>query len=149
MSLLVIAAVVFVFMELGNVLFMYFKPSSTMANSVGVFNAWEKSKQDPEIHDFVKYLVNWVAGTKMIFISLLTVIVVLGDPIVQFFGVLALVISISTFYWRLFPLIRKMDSAGQVTPRNYSRTVGAMILVMIIVFSLSLVLQYLGLVWPL
>ena len=148
MSLLLIAVTVFVLMELSNVLFMYFKPDSTQANSVGVFNAWEKSKQDPEVHDFVKYLVNWVAGTKLIFLSLLIVIVILGDPVVQFFGVLALVISISTFYWRLYPLIRKMDNAGQVTPKNYSRTVAVMILVMIFILSLSLVLQYLGITWP-
>jgi hypothetical protein len=149
MSLLIIAASVFVLMELANVLVMYFKPGSTMANSVGVFNAWEKSKTDSEIHNFVKYLVNWVAGTKLIFLSLLTVIIILGDPVVQFFGGLALVISISTFYWRLYPLIRKMDSEDQITPKNYSRSVAAMILMMILVFSISLVLQYLGITWPL
>ena len=149
MSLLLIVASVFVLMELSNVLAMYFKPGSTKANSVGVFNAWEKSKQHPEIHDFVQYLVNWVAGTKLIFLSLLTVIIILGDPVVQFFGVLVLTVSISTFYWRLYPIIRKMDEDGQVTPKNYSRTVAGMILVMIIIFSLSLILQYFGIKWPL
>ncbi|MFX0107966.1 MAG: hypothetical protein ACFE7R_06770 [Candidatus Hodarchaeota archaeon] len=42
MSLLIIAVIVFVLMELSNVLVMYFKPGSTQANSVGVFSAWEK-----------------------------------------------------------------------------------------------------------
>jgi len=149
MSLLIIAASVFVLMELSNVLFMYFKPGSTKANSVGVFNACKKSKEYPEVHGFVKYLVNWVAGTKLIFLSLLTVIIVLGDPVVQTFGVLALVMSISTFYWKLYPLIREMDRVGQITPRGYSQTVSAMILVMIVTFSISLVLQYFGITWPL
>jgi hypothetical protein len=149
MSLLLIVAIIFVLMEISNVFFMYFKPGSTKANSVGVFNAWENSKQYPEIHDFVRYLVNWVAGTKLIFLSLLTVIIILGDSVIKFFGVLALVISISTFYWRLYPLIRKMDGEGQVTPKNYSRTVATMILVMIITFTISLILQYLGITWPL
>ncbi len=149
MSLLVIVAIVFVFLEFTNVLVMYFKPDSGMANSAGIFSAWEKSKQDPEIHSFVKYLVNWVAGTKLIFLSLLLVIILVGDPVVQFFAGVAMVISISTFYWRLFPLIRKMDNENQVTPKNYSRTVAAMIFVMIVMFAISLVLQYLGITWPL
>ncbi|MFX0107967.1 MAG: hypothetical protein ACFE7R_06775 [Candidatus Hodarchaeota archaeon] len=89
-----------------------------------------------------------MAGTKLIFLSLLTVIIVLGDPTVQFFGVLALVASISTFYWRLYPLIRKMDRENQITPKNYSTTMAAMILVMIIIFSITLILQYWGIAWP-
>jgi hypothetical protein len=47
---------VFVLVELSNVLALYFAPGSKYANSVGVITAWEKSKQYPEIHDFVKYL---------------------------------------------------------------------------------------------
>ena len=144
MSLLLIVAIVFVLMEFSNVLVMYFRPGSTKANSVGIFNAWEKSKQDPEIHNFVKYLINWVAGTKLIFLLLLTVIILFASPAVQFIGIIALVISISTFYWRLYPIIRSMDKEDQITPKNYSRTVAVMILVMIIVFSLALILQYLG-----
>ncbi|MFX1369790.1 MAG: hypothetical protein ACFFAY_14435 [Promethearchaeota archaeon] len=144
MSLLLIVAIVFALMEFSNVLFLYFRPGSTRANSVGVFNAFEKSKQDSEIHNFIKYLVNWVAGTKLIFLSLLTVIIAFGGPVVQFFGIIALVISISTFYWRLYPIMRTMDGEDQITPKNYSRTVAAMILVMIIIFSLALILQYFG-----
>ena len=149
MSLLVIVAIVFVFLEFSNVLVMYFKPDSGMANSVGVFSAWEKSKQDSEVHSFVKYLVNWVAGTKLIFLSLLVVIILVGDPTVQFFAGLAMVVSISTFYWRLFPLMRKMDNEDQVTPKNYCRSVAVMIFIMIVMFAISLILQYLGITWPL
>ena len=48
-------------MEIANVLSLYFKPESKMFNGIGVFKAWEKSKEDPEVHDLVRYLVFWVA----------------------------------------------------------------------------------------
>ena len=54
-------------METANVATLYFFPGSKYANGVGVFKAWEGSKQYPEIHKFVQYLVNWVAGTKLLF----------------------------------------------------------------------------------
>jgi len=63
-----------------------------------VFKAWEKSKADPEIHDLVKYLVNWVAGTKLIFISLLIVILIVADDRTVVFARIALVISITSFF---------------------------------------------------
>ena len=66
-----IIVIVFLVMEVLNVLTLYFSPGSKTANSAGIFKAWEKSKNDPEVHDMVKYLVYWVAGTKVIFISLL------------------------------------------------------------------------------
>jgi len=104
---------------------------------VGVFKAWEKSKNDPEIHDFVKYLVNWVAGTKLIFILLLIVILyTAGDQSLIFTGI-ALVVSITSFFWRLFPLIRKMDRNDQIDPKNYSAVLGWMILALILVFLVA------------
>ena len=64
MTLIKVVILLFILLELSNVLALYFAPGSKYANAVGVFTAWEKSKQYPEIHDFVKYLVYWVAGTK-------------------------------------------------------------------------------------
>ena len=116
---------------------LYFFPGSKYANGVGVFKAWEKSKNDPEIHDFVKYLVNWVAGTKLIFILLLIVILyTAGDQSLIFTGI-ALVVSITSFFWRLFPLIRKMDRNDQIDPKNYSAVLGWMILALILVFLVA------------
>ncbi len=66
MSAISIVTILFLILEMTNVLTLYFFPGSKYANAIGVFKAWEKSKADPEIHDFVKYLVNWVAGTKLI-----------------------------------------------------------------------------------
>ena len=74
-----IVIIAFILLEASNVLALYFAPGSKRANAVGVFSAWEKSKQYPEIHDFVKYLVYWVAGAKLIFLFLLGGIALLGD----------------------------------------------------------------------
>ncbi len=134
MSLLVLVMAAFMLLEFSNVLALYFRKDSRMANSVGVFNAWEKSKSDSEMHNFVNYLVNWVAGTKLIFLALLTVIILFGTPMMQYWALWALMLSISTFYWKLYPLIKKMDGDSQLTPKGYSRTLGVMISIFIIVF---------------
>jgi hypothetical protein len=132
---------VFLAMEFLNILALYFKPGSKKSNAVGVFKAWEKSKNDPEIHDFVRYLVFWVAGTKVIFILLIIVIIIFGDPLTQSFSIIALIISIATFYWKLFPLIRKMDKGGQIEPKGYSIILGVMILTMMIALLIGFFFQ--------
>lgn len=118
MTFLSFVIIGFLILEVSNVIALYFFPESKYANAIGVFRAWEKSKADPEIHDFVKYLVNWVAGTKLIFILLLIVILIEADDRTLVIAGYTLVISIASFFWRLFPLIRKMDRAGQIEPKN-------------------------------
>ena len=135
MTFILIAIIGFLLLESTNVAVLYFFPDSKLANSVGVFKAWEKSKDDPEMHDFVKYLVSWVAGTKLIFILLLVVILLTADEQTLLLTGIALVMSIAIFFWRLYPLVRKMDRDGNLDPRNYSSVLGWMILGMIIVFS--------------
>ena len=130
----------FLVLETTNVVALYFFPDSKLANSIGVFNAWEKSKGDPEIHNFVKYMVNWVAGTKLIFILLLVVILFTADEQTLLLTGIALVLSIAVFFWRLFPLVRKMDRDDQLDPKNYSAVLGWMILGMIIILSAAVIL---------
>lgn len=130
-----IVIMAFMLLELCNVIALYFFPGTKLANAVGVFSAWEKSKQVPEIHDFIKYLVYWVAGTKLIFILLLGIIALYANLDVQRLSLIALDLATLTFYWRLFPLIRKLDRNGQITPKNYSLTLGGMILLFIVVFT--------------
>ena len=132
-----IVIAMFILLESSNVLALYFAPGSKYANAVGIFTAWEKSKQYPEIHEFVKYLVNWVAGAKLIFLLLLAAIVIFADIEIQHLSLLALALATSAFYWRLFPLIRKMDRNGQIEPRNYSMVFGIMILIFIVVFVVA------------
>jgi len=137
MTIIEVVILGFVLLELSNVLMLYFAPDSKNANAVGVFSAWEKSKQYPEIHDLVKYLVFWVAGTKLIFILLLMVIILFADAATQRVCVLALIIAILSFYWRLFPLIRKMDQSGQIEPKNYSIVLGVMIFAFVVILLIA------------
>lgn len=135
-----IAIIIFVVLETGNIMMMYFMPDSKIGNGIGVFKAWEKSKSDPEMHNFAKYLVNWVAGTKLIFILLLIVILIWGDEkLLPYVGV-AMTLSIATFFFRLFPTIKEMDQKGQIDPTGYSKTLRWMILGMIIMFTTAILL---------
>ena len=122
----------FILLEVTNVLALYFKPGTKLANGVGVFKAWETSKADPEVHAFVRYLVYWVAGTKLIFLGLLTAILLYGAPELQRIALVVLVVAIATFYLRLFPLIRGMDREGQIDPPGYSRILGILIALFIL-----------------
>jgi len=137
-----IAIIAFIILETGNIMMMYFLPDSKMGNGVGVFKAWEKSKTDPEIHNFAKYMVNWVAGTKVIFILLLIVFLVWGDDKTLPFVGVAMTLSIATFFFRLFPMMKDMDQKGQVDPKGYSKTLRLMILGMILVFSAATFLAF-------
>lgn len=144
MNLITAATIGFLILEAINVITLYFFPESKLANGVGIFKAWEKSKADPEIHNFIRYLVNWVAGTKLIFILLLIVILVSGNHQTLVFSSIALVISIASFFWRLFPLIRQMDRDGQIDPENYSIALGWMIAAFIIVFFFAFFASIIG-----
>ncbi len=135
-----VVIVAFLVLEFSNVLALYFAPGSKYANAVGVFSAWEKSKQDPEVHALVRYLVYWVAGAKLIFLFLLGVIILFGNEEIKRMGLVALCLATLSFYWRLFPIIRKMDQNGQINPRNYSIVIGLMIFVFIVFFALAAVI---------
>lgn len=129
-----IVLMAFILLEFSNVVALYFFPGSKRANAVGIFPAWENSKQLPEIHNLMRYLVYWVAGTKLIFLFLLGLIVAFADLNLQRWSLVALGFATFTFYWRMFPLVRKMDHEGQVYPKHYSLVLGGMILAMIVLF---------------
>jgi hypothetical protein len=139
MDILSIAMILFIILESLNVIILYKFPNSTKGNGVGVFTAYEKSKDDPEIHAFIKYLINWIAGTKLIFILLLVVVILTGTIVTKIFSLVALIFSISTFFWKLYPIIKKMDEEGQISPKGYSKTLGRMIAAFIGIFVIVLV----------
>lgn len=141
MDILSLAIALFILLESSNVAILYFKPNSKLGNGVAVFNAWEKSKKDEEMHEFIKYLVYWVAGTKLIFIVLLIVILLTASEVTKIFTIIALILSITSFYWRLFPIIKKLDSKGHITPLGYSKTLGIMIGAFIATFTLALFIK--------
>jgi branched-subunit amino acid transport protein AzlD len=49
---------------------------------------------------------------------------------------------IATFYWRLFPLSRKMGQAGQFVTGNYDKVLSRMILAMLIAFSVAVIIAW-------
>lgn len=143
MDALSIAVIVFVVLESANVVVLYFAPGSKKGNGVGVFNAYEKSRDYPEIHAFIKYLVNWIAGTKLIFIFLLVVVWITGSRTTKLLAVAALILSIATFYWRLYPAVRKMDKQDSISPKGYSKTLFIMITIFLLGFSAAMAISVL------
>lgn len=140
MRVLTWAFVMFGLLELMNVAVLYGAPGSRRANGVGVFNAWERSKADPEVHLLVRYLVYWVAGVKVIFLALLAVIVLTGSEQTRTAAGAALAASIALFFWRLYPLARRADTAGAMSPAGYSRALAIMIALMVAVLAVSTIM---------
>jgi len=131
---------IFVLLESANVVTLYFRPGSTLANGIGVFRAWDRAKADPEMHRFARYMVNWVAGTKLIFLLLLVVILLVGDELILRLTSAVLALTIASFFWRMFPLVRQMGRTGEITPDSYDRTLGTMIAAMVVAFALAAIL---------
>ena len=131
----------FIILEAGNIFILYFRPGSKKANGLGVFNDYEKVKNYPELKDLVSYLIFWVAGTKLIFIALLSVIAISGGFRTKTLAVAVMIPSIATFYLKLYPLIRKMDKENRISPAGYSRTLFIMISVIIAAFAAALVIS--------
>jgi hypothetical protein len=69
---------------------------------------------------------------------LLIVILITADDQTLILTGIALVFSIAAFFWRLFPLIRKMDRDFQIDPKNYSVVLGWMILAIILLFLMAI-----------
>lgn len=142
MIILNLAILLFVLMETANVVILYFAPDSKLGNGVAVFNPWFKSKDDPASALFAQYMINWVAGVKLIFIVLLVVVLLVGNEITKVFAVVAMILSIATYYVRLHPIIKKLDQLGEITPKDYSKTSFWMITGFMLMFSLALVLYF-------
>lgn len=138
MNVLQIGILVFVFIEFLNVITLYFYPTSKKGNGIGVFVSYNEIKDENK--DFVQYLINWVAGAKLIFIMIGIVVIVFGNYNTQLFTVLALIISIASFYWRLYPTIKKLDKRNQINPKGYSKGLNLMILGFILGFIVVFVL---------
>lgn len=137
-----IAIIIFCIMELGNVLILYFKPDSKLGNGVAVFDAWRDVKEDKNLDLFAHYMAYWVAGVKLIFIFLLLVVLLTGNEITKIWAVVAMIISIATYFWKLHPIIKKLDSLNKINPKGYSKTLGLMISGFLLMFSTALILYF-------
>lgn len=134
-----IAMIIFILMESANVCILYFAPDSKLGNGVAVFNEWENSKQDESKHLFARYMTYWVAGTKLIFIVLLLVILLTGSELTKLCGVGAMILSIATYFWKLHPIIKALDKEGQITPKGYSKALGYMITGFLFMFTAAFI----------
>lgn len=138
MDILSIAIIIFCIMETGNVMILYFMPDSRLGNGVAVFDSWHDAKKDSAMDLFAHYMAYWVAGVKLIFIFLLMVVLFTGTQQTKIWAVAAMILSIATYFWKLHPLIVKLDAMGKITPKGYSRTLGLMIAGFLIMFSVAL-----------
>lgn len=143
MSILDLSIIIFVIMEMANVCILYFAPDSRKGNGVAIFNHWEKSKEDEASNLFARYMTNWVAGTKLIFIFLFIVILLTANEWTKICTLIVMIVSIASYYWRLHPIIKKLDQKGEITPKGYSKTLGVMIAIFMIMFTLALGLHLL------
>ena len=138
-TVLVVLVSAFLLLESANVAALYAAPGSRRFNAVGVFVAWETSAADRDLHDLIRYLVFWVAGTKVILIALWLVILLVGDATTQMWASIVMVPTIATFYWRLFPIIGRLDADGLIRPAGYSRLLGWMIAAFLAAFVVAII----------
>ena len=135
-----IAIIIFCIMELGNVLILYFKPDSKLGNGVAIFDDWKDVKEDKNLDLFAHYMAYLAAGVKLIFIFLLLVVLLTGNETTKIWAVVAMIISIATYFWKLHPIIKKLDSLNKISPKGYSKTLGLMISGFLLMFSTALIL---------
>jgi hypothetical protein len=121
---------------------MYVKPDFKYGNSMASFEGWERAKQDEKNYLYSKYLVNWVANCKLIFIVLLLNIVIFGNETSKIVGVVVTIVSIGIYYITLHPIIAKLDEMGEIQPKGYSKTLGLMIAGFMIMFSIALIFYF-------
>lgn len=138
MNILDISIILFIIMESANVIILYYFPTSKYGNGVAVFDFYNESKKDENSHLFAKYMTNWVAGVKLIFIVLLLVILLTGSELTKMYGVCVLILSIVTYYFRLHPIIKRLDKNNKITPKGYSKALWWMITGFLMMFSLAL-----------
>lgn len=142
MNILQIGITIFIMIECLNVLTLYFAPESKYGNGLGVFKQYEKAKENQPLFTFITYLIHWVAGAKLIFIVLGIIVVIFGSETVQLYTVFGFILSISSFYFRLYPAIKKMDSDGELVVPGYSKTLNIMIVAFLLFFIVELIVYW-------
>lgn len=141
MNLIDSVILIFVVLESSNVIILYFKPDFKYGNGVSVFKHFEESKKDENLHLFIKYLVNWVANVKLMFIMFLLVTVIFGSNQFKLYTLLVTTLSTFVYYISLAPIIKKLDNNNYINPKGYSKVLNLMILSFIIMFSICLVIN--------
>jgi hypothetical protein len=144
MTFLQVFLLVFAFIETLNVLELYFYQDKAMFNGLSIFTAWETSKQTPEVHDLIRYLLNWLAGVKLIVIGLLVVIALTAPEQTLVLVAIVLVLTVASFYWRLHPMLREMDKKGLIKPSGRSKQLALMLSTLELGFVAAVLVQVMG-----
>lgn len=128
MSAIQVSLIVIMAVEVLSVLELYFLQDRCIFNGVAMFKICVLAREDPDLFGMVRYLVNWIAGVKLIVIGLLGVIVLTAPENTILYAAISLVITIASFFWRMFPAVRKFDDAGLIEPAGRARMLGWMVL---------------------
>ena len=137
MTTLLILTSLFLVLEVLNVALLMFDPGSHRGNALGVFRAWETSKQDPEVHALVRYLAAWVAASKTIFIVVIAALLVLGDDRSRVIAVGALTVSVLAYFWKLRPQLRSMEDNGWLNRDGFTRRLSTGIVGIAVVLAIG------------
>lgn len=70
------------------------------------------------------------------------VILFTGTQTTKVCAVVVMIFSITTYFWKLHPIIKQLDDLDKITPKNYSKTLGRMITGFLIMFSLALMIYF-------
>lgn len=139
-NILQIVISVFLVLEVLNILVLYRKPEMKEGNGLGIFKVLDEIEPGNQVHQLIRYLTNWIANAKFIFVSLGIVVVIFGDEVVQFHAALALAFSIMMFYITLYPILKKLDQEGQLAIKGYSKTLAYTILSFFLTFITGVVI---------
>jgi len=133
---------IFVVLELMNVIILYLRPDFPHGNSMSAFKGWQRSLENENTRLFASYMVRWVANCKLIFVVLLLVIVFFGSDTIKVFGIAASILSIGVYFITLHPIIKKLDNIGEINPKGYSKTLALMIAGFMLMFAAGLVIHF-------
>lgn len=139
MNILQVVISVFCFLEVSNIMVLYLKPTMKKGNGIGVFKVLHEVDASDPVYLLIKYLANWVANVKVIFVALSMIIVIFGSETLQLYAVLALFLSTTLFYVTLFPIMKKLDDEDMLTQKGYSRTLAYIILSFLLMFIMAVV----------
>lgn len=137
MTFLTIAMSAFLLLEISNVFVLFFAPDSPQVHGMGMFPVWEKIKKDVNMYNLVRYFTFWVAGSKLILIVLLVIVLVMGTPMMKVIAGYVTGLSMLPFYWGLFPTMKKIDENDQVEPKGFAMRLGFTITMFILMFLIG------------
>jgi hypothetical protein len=143
MNILQIVILVFVSLEILNIIVLYTSPTMKEGNGIGMFKTIHEIDEGSELFQLIKYLTNWVANVKVIFAALAITIVIFGDETTQMHAAFALIFSTFMFYFTMYPIIKKMDNEGRLLKRGYSKTLAYTILSFILTLIAGIVIYFL------